>query len=263
MAKITITDEEFKKLSKDLQGEYAKDGEEYKLKLEDADGEDLGNLRGAKDHEKKRRQDAEKKLKEKEKAFEELETKYEELETSGTGSIKDKEALEKSWKGKLEKTEGKLKEALGKRDAQIRRLMIDEKAAEIAARISTSPKAMKRILQDRLTIEEDGDEYVVRILDADGKPSALSVLELEKEIASDKEYSGIIKGSQASGGGAEKGGQGGGGAFNIADFRNQDGTTNWSKVAEANKADPTVLTKVKEANANPATAAVGAPPAQT
>jgi hypothetical protein len=130
--------------------------------------------------------------------------------------------------------------------------MIDDKAREIAAQISTTPKAMERLIRDRLTIEEDGDEYVVRVLDADGKPSALSVAELQKEIVSDKALSGIIKGSQASGGGAEKGGQGGGGAFNIADFRNQDGTTNWSKVAEANKADPTVLTKVKEANANPA-----------
>lgn len=260
MAKITLTEEEFKKLSKDLQGEYVKDGDEYKLKLEDADGEDLGSLRSAKDHEKKKRQDIEKKLKEKEKAFDELEEKYEQLESSGTGAIKDKEALEKSWKGKLEKAENKAKEQLSKRDAQIRKLMVSDKAMEIASRISTSPKAMARILADRITIEEDGDEYVIRILDADGKPSALSVAELEKEIVSDKEFSGIIKGSQASGGGAEKGGQGGGGAFNIADYRNQDGTTNWSKVAEANKTDPTVLTKVKEANANPA--GITAPPSQ-
>lgn len=252
MAKIKLTEEEYKKLSKDLQSEYAKDGDDYVLKLEDSDGEDLSNLRSAKDHEKKKRQEAEKKIKDLQKEKDDLEEKYEQLESSGTGAIKDKEALEKSWKTKLEKTEAKLKAEVDKRDSQIRKIMVEDKAREIAARISTTPKAMERILRDRITIEEDGEEFAIRILDKDGKPSALSVTELEKEMLSDKELSGIIKGSQASGGGAEKGGQGGGGAFNVADFRNTDGSVNWAKVADANKADPTVLPKVKEAIANPA-----------
>lgn len=249
--KIKLTKEEFEKLSKDAQKEYKADGEDYALKLEDEDGTDLGSLTNAKNHEKKKRQDAEKKLKEKEKEYEELESKYEELESSGTGAIKDKEALEAKHKTKLEKVEAKHKEVLSKRDGQIRRMMVDEKAQEIAARISTSPKAMKRIIQDRLTIEEDGDDYVVRVLDADGKPSELSMVDLEKEIMSDKEFSGIIKGSQASGGGAENGARPGGGAFNVADYRNADGSINWSKVADANKADTTILGKVKEALADP------------
>lgn len=250
--KIRITKEEHDKLSDDLKKEFVEKDGGFDLKLEDEDGSDLGSLRSAKDWEKKRRQEAEKKVKDLEKANDELETKIHELET-GSGSLaKDKEELEKKYKERSDREIAKVQKEIDRRDAELRRLTVESTASEIASRISTVPKAMERMLRDRLDVEWDGDRLEVRVLDADGKPSAITVAELEKEFISNKEFSGIIKGSQASGSGANPGSPAGGGAFNLADYQNEDKTVNWSKVAEAAKSDETVLAKVKEAANIPA-----------
>ena len=245
--KIKLTKEEYEKLPKDVKGEYKADGDVYTLNLEDEDGASLDSLKSAKDHEKKRRQDVEKKLKDLEKEKEALEEKIHELETSGESNKATTAELQKKFDEKLQKEVAKVQKEVAKRDAQIEKLFVDNVAGEIAGRISTTPKVLARVIRDRLSVEWDGDEIKTVVLDEDGKPSAFTVAELEKEIVSNKEFSGIIKGSQSSGSGASSGDGGKGGAFTLADYQNEDKSVNWTKVAEGTKSDPALLGKVKEA----------------
>lgn len=62
----------------------------------------------------------------------------------------------------------------------------------------------------KLESSENG-EHIVRILDKDGKPSALNMDDLKKEVLGSKALAPLLSGSKASGGGAN-GGQGGGAA---------------------------------------------------
>lgn len=245
--KIAITKEEFEKLTKEAQAEYTADGEIYNLKLEDEDGKDMGSLRSAKDHEKKRRQEAEKKVRELETKNEELEDKVMDLETGSKDLAEDKKALEEKFEKKFEREKGKLDGEIAKRDKNLQKILIDSEANRIAGEISTVPSAMSRIIKERLTTEWDGDELKTVVLDADGKASDITVADLTKEIVSNKEFSGIIKGSQASGSGASPGDGGQGGAFSVADYKNEDGTVNWGKVAKDGEQDAGLLGKVKEA----------------
>ena len=245
--KVKLTKDEYEKLDAGMKAEYTADGDDFNLKLEDQDGSDMGSMSRAKDHEKKRRHDAEKKVKDLEAANTTLEDKVHELETSGGDIAKDKAELAKKYDEKLARETAKLQGEVDKRDSHIQKLFVDGVASEMAGRISTVPAAMNRLIKDRLSVEWDGDEIKTVVLGSDGKPSILTVVELEKEIVSNKEYSGIIKGSQASGSGAGSGDGGQSGAFSLADYQSDDKTVSWGKVAEAAKSDPTVVAKVKEA----------------
>ena len=55
------------------------------------------------------------------------------------------------------------------------------------------------VLNNRISTEFDGSNPVHRILDGSGKPSAMSVDDLKKEILANKELAPILKGSKASG----------------------------------------------------------------
>ena len=63
----------------------------------------------------------------------------------------------------------------------------------------------------RLTVTEDGEDFVVKVLGPDGKPSASTMDDFKKELLQNKDLAPILRGTRASGGGAN-GGAGGGGA---------------------------------------------------
>lgn len=265
--KKKLTKTAFNKLEAAIQALYKKvDGkkggeESYVLDLEDDDddgdddaddddGDDTNPAVRAKNREKKARQEAEQKLRDAQKELKDLKkAKAKEAEDAARDSG-DVTALEASWRKKYEDREAELQAIVDARDGSIRKLMVDSQADTIAQEISTSPKAMSRLIKDRLTIETNADgEPEVRVLDSNGKPSALTLVELKKELASDKDLSGMIIGSKSSGGGAGKGGQAGGGAaFKIDDYKDAEtGYVNWTKVADAEKATPGVLLQVKQA----------------
>jgi hypothetical protein len=75
----------------------------------------------------------------------------------------------------------------------------------MANEISVAPDLLLPHIKSRLTTELVDGEYVTRVLDREGKPSAHSIEELQKDVMQDKRYSAIIKGSKASGGGASGG----------------------------------------------------------
>lgn len=124
----------------------------------------------------------------------------------------DVEALESSWKQKLAEREAELSNSLSQRDAMLQDLTVNATAAGIANEIAMpgTSKVLLPHITSRLRMEYREGRPVTVVLDAQGKPSALTVDELKKEIANDPAFAPLIVGSQASGGGA--GGAKGGGA---------------------------------------------------
>jgi hypothetical protein len=68
-------------------------------------------------------------------------------------------------------------------------------------------------------MEETSEGFQTRILDREGKPSAFTIDDLKKEILANKEFSPILKASNATGGGASGArGSGGAGSSGKIDF---------------------------------------------
>lgn len=185
----------FDKLPDVLKSEYIEDGEGYRLDVDGA--EDTGALKRAKDREAQLRKDAETKLRE----------AQEQLDALGTDDARKKgdiATLEASWKGKLEAEQTAHKATADKYQGAFRKTLVDKQANEIATKISKVPSLVARVLKDRLTIDFEGDEPVTRVLDANGKVSALTLEDLQKEVVANPEYADIIIASKSSGGAGKK-----------------------------------------------------------
>ncbi len=187
-----------------------------KVFILDLDGDDLPDeipakqaLRKARDHERKGRSEAEKKAKDHETRIEQLQTEIDEMRRGNIPKA-DVDKLEGSWKEKLNKQKEGYESQIGARDKTLQNLLVDTVATRMAAEISVSGSADLILphIKNRLTTELVDGQFVTRVLDKDGKPSALSIEELQKDITTDKRFAPIIKGSKASGGGASGGGGG-------------------------------------------------------
>lgn len=201
--KRKITKAQHEKLSEDLKKEYKEDGDDFVL---DVDGiEDTGELKRAKDREKQLRQEAEEKLRE---ATEKLEG----LESTDARKKGDIATLEKSWQKKLDDQKAELGGKLTKAQAHIQKTLVDNVAKDIAHKISNAPALLLPHIRARIVADLDGDEPVTRILDANGKPSAATVEDLQKEFVANKDFSAIIVASKASGGAGNPSNKFGGGA---------------------------------------------------
>lgn len=211
--KKILTEAEFKDLGEEVQKLYAKKGDgKYHLDLEE---DDAAELRAAKDHEKKKRQDAEteneelrRKLKEKEDS--EAAARDEAARKSG-----DLTTLEKSWQEKRDKDVAAEVAKRQRAENGLKRQLVDNVAQRIANEISTAPSLLVEVIKKRLAVEiptDDDGEPLTRVLDTAGKPSAMSVNDLKQEFLDNAEYAAIIKGSSASGGGATNQQKGGGAA---------------------------------------------------
>ena len=77
----------------------------------------------------------------------------------------------------------------------------------MAAEISTSPSLLLPHIKARLQADLDGDAPATKVLDRDGKPSAMTVADLSKEFVDNKDFAAIIRATKASGGGATNDGQ--------------------------------------------------------
>ena len=189
-----ITKEVFDKLPKALKSEYVEKDDEYILDIEG--DEDTGALKRAKDREAQKRREAEKKLKE---AQQELD----DLQDNDAKKRGDIETLEKSWKEKDEKKDKEHQEKLAAKDKFIHSSLVDAKALEIATKIATPGNSALLLphIKARLATDLEADTPVTKVLDSDGKVSALTVAELEQEFVANKDFASIITGSKASGSG--------------------------------------------------------------
>lgn len=195
--KSKITKEVFEKLADGLKAEYkvnANDVNEYVLDVEGL--EDTGALKRAKDRETETAK-AEKIRADK------AEADLAEFKKSGARNTGDIVALEKSWKEQADAKEATAKAETKVVKQKLAKVMRDDVALQIATRISTKPNLILPHVMARLKAEipDDGDP-LTRVLDKEGKPSALTISQLEQEFIADADFAGIIVASRASGGGA-------------------------------------------------------------
>ena len=225
--KKKLTKEEHAKLSEHIKAEYIEDGDGFRL---DIDGdEDTGALKRAKDREAQLRREAETKLRE----------AQEQLDALGNDDARKKgdiQTLEKSWQKKLDDSKAEYESKLGKLTSHTKTQLVDNVAQQIASKISNAPALLLPHIKARLAADFEGDAPVTRILDKDGKPSAMTVEELSAEFVANKDFSAIITASKASGGAGKPSNSNGGGAPNKSDKPADLASMNPAQLAEHIKA---------------------------
>jgi glutaredoxin len=201
--KFTLTEEEHGKLPEAMQGEYEKsESGAFVLKLEGHEEHLVPKAK--KDLAEQHRKAAEAKIAEIEKAQAKL---LEDLEKA-KGSEKKIEEIRANAQAEIEKAREESKAELEKIKKENHSAMIRETASKFASEHSTVPTLFADAFAKRLTVEEVEGTPVIRVLGEDGKASALSLDQLQKDFLAKEEFKPIIKASNASGGGANPG-QGG------------------------------------------------------
>lgn len=194
-------------LSADLKAVYKLVGDEYVLTVEGEDSDDVGALRRANDRLKAEKDEAERKRVE-------AQNKLDDITNKDARKAGDIEALEASWRTKVKETEDAGNTKVTKLTAHLNKLAVENVARQMATEISTDPDLILPHILPRLKVDLDGEIPITRVLDAEGKPSASSLKELQQEFVDNKKFSSILIGSRASGGadGRRMGGSGNGGA---------------------------------------------------
>lgn len=193
-----------------------KDGGGFLLGVEGL--EDTGALKRAKEHEATARKAAEaraKVLEDEKKASDEAARKAKEEAALKAGDV---ETIRKSGDERVaaKETEWKTKydADIGSLSSDVTRLLIDNVATTLASQIALEGSAPVLIphIASRLAVEVRDGQRVTVVKGADGKPSALTIDDLRKEIVGNKAFAPLLVASKASGGGAGGGGKGGGAA---------------------------------------------------
>lgn len=223
--KRKISPEAFEALSEHMQALYTQSGDDYVLNVEDDGGNsndntsseeiaaELERLRAKLGIEREHRKNAERerdRLRQEEQERERENLKQKDDAARNAGDI---EALDKSWKARLEAREAELTSEIEKHQSAMQRLLVDNVAQGIASRLADpdSQELLIPFITKRLKVEFEGEEPKTRVVDVEGKPSALSIQDLEKEIAGDKRFARVIIAGKGSGGGG-RGNQDMGGA---------------------------------------------------
>lgn len=202
-------------LPADVAKEY-KENDEGKFVLDVEGLEDTGALKRAKEHEKKRRQAAEGKTSELESKLADLEEQLASLDDPGKNKADDKQRIK--LEQRIKELEGKLTTREGELLGEINRLTADATATKLASDLTDSPGLLLPHIRARLVTEIEDGKAVVKVRDKDGDVGGMSIEDLQKEFASNKEYAPIMKGSKGSGSGAPGGGKGGGGDRKPLDY---------------------------------------------
>lgn len=126
----------------------------------------------------------------------------------------DIEALEKSWSDKFEKLKTDMQATIDDKSSKLNGMLVDSVAQQVASDIAQkgSSSVLEPHILKRLEAGERDGKPVTTVLDADGKPSALSLDELKQEFVNNPVFAGVIEGSKATGGGAFGSHNNGGGA---------------------------------------------------
>lgn len=140
------------------------------------------------------------------------------------------EALRKDYDEKIRKLQEERENETGALRSQLTDLTVNATATRIAAELAVQGSADVLLphIRSRLVMETVDGKPVVRVLGKDGKPSAASIEDLEKEIAETPAFAPLIVASRAAG----AGGQGGGGGKPAAKTITR---TNFDKLTDAQK----------------------------
>lgn len=169
-----------------LKAEYKQAGNDYVL-----DTDDAADLLAAKNREVEARKAAEKLAKEAKDALDALTDK----QNRDNGDVA---ALDASYKAKVDALEKKAADAQAALDNERKDRYVTGEADKLAKRFKV-PALMKDVIAKRLAVELHDGKPIVRVLDKDGKPSAHSVADLEKELVDNPDFKDIVIASKASG----------------------------------------------------------------
>lgn len=196
--KSKLTAAEFAALHEEAKKFYTQNGDHYLLKLADEDHE-IGSLRRSLDRERteattqKARADR-------------LQQSYDAV-IADPNKAKDVQALEKSYQDKIKDMETAHGTTIKTKDAAIEKLTVKQTALTLATKLAgDKADVLLPHIQARLQADLTGTDPVTRVLDKDGKLSAMTFDQLEKEFVDNKNFSTIIIASKASGG-ATSGGE--------------------------------------------------------
>lgn len=193
-----------------IKAEYKASGGDYVL-----DTDDAAELVAARDREKEARRLAEKEAKEAKDALDALKDK----KSRDDGDI---EALENSYKAKLTAAEKRANDLDAALNNERKDRYVTAEADRIAKRF-TVPGLMRDQIAKRLQVEIHDGKPLVRVLDKEGKPSANSVADLEKELVDNPEFKAIVIASKATGSAGEGAKRPGGSAPNFSQSNANDG----------------------------------------
>jgi hypothetical protein len=237
--KRKLTKAEHSALNPLLQAEYKAEGEDFVL---DATGfEDPGELRRALARVREEKTTLETELTT-------ARTKIDTITAADARRAGDVATLEKSWQDKLDAEKRDATKKLEAKDKFLQTTLVDSVASKLATEVGgDNADLLVPHIKSRLSAELTGEIPLTRVLDKDGKPSAMTVEDLRKEIETDKRFASVVIKSKASGGGAAGAGRpAGGGAASGRKFkelndkertewykRDPDGFTQASKVPDA------------------------------
>lgn len=109
--------------------------------------------------------------------------------------------LETAWTAKLTSAVETEKQNTARYVGMVESMMIGNMAEEMGMKLSSKAgKLLAPLIRARLGVDMTGDEPAIVIKGADGKPSTMTREQLHEEFFNNKDYSGIIDGSKASGG---------------------------------------------------------------
>lgn len=189
--KRSIKKDEFEKLPKDVQEYYTETGDSFTLDVEGFP--DTTKLERSLARE--REQNSERGAK-----ITALETELTEIKANRTDKEADLDKLTRAHSKAVEKLNADHAAALGKRDTFIVKQMKDTFALDMAKEISTAPSLLARAISERLSVDFEGDEPKLTILDAKGQPSEMKPEQLKKEFLTNPEFKNILVATRASGG---------------------------------------------------------------
>ena len=144
----------------------------------------------------------------------------------------DWQALEDSYKAKLAEKENEFSSREDTLRKQVYKLTVGDQALKMASEIS-KPHAqgvLTRFIEERLTLDESGN---VRVLDMQGKPSAMTIEDLKTEFKNNAMFQDIVVVNNASGGGASGSGFGGGATKNPNEMTERERTDLYRSDIEA------------------------------
>lgn len=123
------------------------------------------------------------------------------------------EALDRSWQEKHTAALAEKDGTLSALQAQVHALTVGATAARVAGELAVqgSSAVLQQIIEPRLSMELREGKPTVVVLDAERRPTALTVEEFKTQLFNDAALAPLIASSRASGGGAT-GGKGGGAA---------------------------------------------------
>lgn len=190
--KFKISKAEWEALSDEQKALYTAKGDDYQIQVDgmpdfDAMESNMQKLLDEAKQAKKAKADAEAQAK----------TEAEEFARKN-GNV---EALEKSWSERLAQSEAAHKAEVAAYHDQLSKQMVSNVSQALATKLFGSKAALlQHHIDKRISLEKgENGEFKTRILGEDGKPSAHTLADLEKEFTGKDEFKSLLVVSKATG----------------------------------------------------------------